>query len=117
MCHNDTIMKQNLPSILLSAFTIAILTIYSCKKEEPYISNAQIIGLDLKTCPCCGGLKFTIDNIPNPNGNSYFLVDQLPSNFNLGDNPKFPIAVKIDWKIDPAHCFGNYIDISRIARR
>jgi hypothetical protein len=110
-------MKQNRALILLAILTIFILAISSCKKEEQYMSNAQIIGLDLRTCPCCGGLEIVIDNTTNPNGNSYFLIDQLPSNFNIGNNPKFPIAVKIDWKIDTSICSGNYIDISRIARQ
>ena len=81
------------------------------------MSNAEIIGEDVKECACCGGLEFTIDNVSNPNGNSFFLVDQLPAGFNLGNNPKFPIAVKIDWKIDTVHCFGNYIYITRIVKQ
>ncbi len=81
------------------------------------MSNAEIIGFDMKMCPCCGGIEITIDNVSNPNGRAYFLVDRLPADFNLGDNPKFPIAVKIDWKIDTTHCLGNYIDITKIARR
>jgi len=110
-------MKSNHPFIVYSILTIFIFISSSCKKEEHYMSNAVIIGLDYKMCPCCGGMEITIDNVTNPNGNTYFLVGQLPSNFSLGDNPKFPITVKIDWKIDTAHCFGNYVDISRIARR
>jgi len=81
------------------------------------MNNAQIIGWDLRMCPCCGGIEITIDNVPNPNGGSFFLTGHLPSNFNIGNNPKFPIAVKIDWNIDTAHCFGNYITISKISRR
>ena len=81
------------------------------------MSNAEIIGYDHTMCPCCGGMEITIDNVANPNGNTYFLASQIPSNFSLGDNPKFPIAVRIDWKLDTTHCFGNYVDISRIARQ
>lgn len=111
-------MKITQVNILFIFLTFSALTIFSCKKEEQYMSNAEIIGLDAKTCPCCGGIEITIDNVSNPNGGTYFLVSQLPSNFSLGDdNPKFPIAVKIDWKIDSNHCFGNYVDITKIARR
>ena len=81
------------------------------------MSNAEIIGYDVKKCACCGGTEITIDNTANPNGNAYFLVGQLPVDFTLGNNPKFPLAVKIDWKIDTAHCAGNFVDITRIARR
>lgn len=106
--------------LTLKAFiilTILILTIFSCKKEDQYMNNAQIIGYDAKMCVCCGGTEITIDNVQNSNGNTYFLIGDLPLNFTIGDNPKFPIAVKLDWKINTAHCFGNYINITRIARR
>lgn len=81
------------------------------------MSNARIIGFDPKLCPCCGGTEITIDGVPNPDGGSYFLIGQLPAGFDLGSDPTFPIYVKIDWKIDTDHCSGNYVDISRIARR
>jgi hypothetical protein len=100
-----------------TTLTVLILTIFSCKKDEQYRSNAEIIGYDAKTCPCCGGTEIIIDNVQNTNGNAYFLVDKFPSNFTIGDNPKFPIAVKVDWKIDTLHCFRNYLDITRIERR
>ena len=110
-------MKLNLAFLMYGVLTIFILNNSSCKKDEQYMSNAKIVGLDYKMCPCCGGMEITIDNVANPNGSAYFLVEELPSNFSLGDNPKFPIAIKFDWRIDTAHCFGNYIDISKIARR
>ena len=81
------------------------------------MSNAEITGFDYRMCPCCGGTEIIIDNIPNPNGNSSFLIGSLPSNFTIGDNPKFPIPVKIDWEIDTLRCFGNYVNILRIVRR
>jgi hypothetical protein len=109
-------MKQYASWIVISP-VVLIFTIISCKKDEEYMSDAEIIGWDVKMCPCCGGLEITIDNIPNPVANTYYLVNQLPSNFSIGDNPKFPIAVKIDWKIDSIHCGGTHFDITRIARR
>ena len=110
-------MKEKSATVLFAILTVMAFTILSCKKDEPYMSNAKIIGFDLKLCPCCGGHEVTIDNFSNPNGYPYFLAEQLPAGFNLGDNPKFPIAVKIDWKTNTAQCFGNYIVITRIARR
>ncbi len=109
-------MKQKQIFILFSILAFTILTITSCKKERPYMNNAEIIGYDARLCPCCGGYEITIDNVPNPNGNSFFRAGQFPSNFNLGIHPIFPIKIKIDWKQDTAHCFGNYISISRIAQ-
>ena len=81
------------------------------------MSNAQIIGVDQKTCPCCGGTEITIDNVPYPAGNNYFLAGQLPADFSLGVNPTFPIAVKLNWIIDTTVCFGKYIKVSKISRR
>lgn len=110
-----TDMKQRLRFTLIAFSTMMALTILSCKKEKPFQSNAELIGFDYSMCPCCGGTKITIDNVSNPHGD-YFLVGSLPTDFNLGNNPKFPVKIKIDWKIGP-QCLGNYIDISRIARR
>ena len=109
-------MKHQLFYLLLSLFTFIVLTMLSCKKEETYMSNANIIGLDARMCACCGGTEIVIDNVANPNGSSYFLIGQLPADFSLGSNPKFPIAVKIDFKIDSTHCFGNFVNIARISR-
>ncbi len=113
---NQKVMKHYLT---LNAVTLLILvvTILSCTKGEHYTSNGEIIGLDPRTCICCGGAEITIDNVQNPNGTSYFLIGKKPSNFNIGNNPKFPITVTLDYTIDTAHCFGSYINITRIARR
>ena len=81
------------------------------------MNNAEIIGYDVRLCPCCGGTEITIDNIANPNQNPFFLIGNLPANFDLGSNPIFPIKVKIDWNKDTANCFGNYINITRIEKR
>ena len=81
------------------------------------MSNASIIGSDPKMCPCCGGPEIVIDNIANPGGRTYFLIGQLPASFNTGINPILPIAVKIDYTINSSHCYGNYVDITRIERR
>lgn len=107
---------KKLLSIIVALLIFMTLVTPACKKEDPYMNNAVIIGEDVRTCVCCGGLEITIENVQNPNG-GFFLVGQLPSDFNLGDSPKFPIPVKIDWKIDTGRCFGNYILISRIVRR
>ena len=110
-------MKRLITFKLLIALTFFVSINFSCNKGRQYMSNGEIIGYDARMCPCCGGTEITIDNLQNPNGGGYFLIGNLPSSFSIGDNPKFPLAVKLDWKIDSAHCFGNYINITRIARR
>ena len=124
-------MKQRLRFILFAFSVIMTLTILSCKKEkeEQYMNNAAIDGIDNSLrpcwlddlCDCPGGFFIQIDGVPNPNGNCIFCkrfkAGQLPKGFNLGNNPQFPIAVKIDWKLDSLHCDSSRIDITRIARR
>jgi hypothetical protein len=102
--------------MLIWIFSTAAIS--SCKKEKspPFQNNARIIGYDMRLCVCCGGYQIIIDGIPNPNGNTFFLTGQFPANFHLNENPAYPIPVQIDWKADTARCFGNYINISRIAR-
>ena len=114
----DEMMKGLKYYIILVSLALCFATL-SCKKDKSgsYMSNGEIIGFDEKECPCCGGTEIIIDNYPNPNGNPYFLIGEIPPGFQLGDHPTFPIAVKLDWTTDTAHCFGNYINISRIDRR
>ena len=104
---------------LLASLAVIIFTIVSCKKSEPYERNAELIGYDPRMCPtpCCGGLQITIDNVPGPGGAQFFLVYEMPKDFTLGDNPKFPIPVKIDYNNDTTHCGKNYVDITRIEKR
>ena len=54
------------PLLTLKSFitlTVLILTIFSCKKDQQFMSNAEIIGYDAKMCVCCGGTEITIDNV------------------------------------------------------
>ncbi|MEO8771884.1 MAG: hypothetical protein ABI402_17440 [Ferruginibacter sp.] len=106
-------MKQITKNIF---YCLLFFLFISCKKENKFVPNAQIVGEDFKTCVCCGGVEITIDNNTNPNGNPYFLVNTFPQNFSLGDNPQFPIAVHIDWSVDSLGCFGNYVNISAISK-
>ena len=108
-------MKRSSLLTLVSLLFMALFTT-GCKKDDSYMDNAVIIGEDMRLCVCCGGLVIKIENVQNP-AIGFFLAGQLPQNFNLGDNPKYPIPVKIDWKIDSVRCYGNYIVISRIAKR
>lgn len=103
------------PIFILLLFTTAL----SCKKQSEcqYMNNAEIIGYDYRACVCCGGYQVKIDSVPNPNGNPFFLATEFPPGFSVGDNPTYPIAIKLDWLINTSGCYGNYIKILRIARR
>lgn len=123
-------MTQRLRSILFVISAIITLPVLSCKKEgEQYTNNAEIIMIDNSLrpcrlddpCDCPGGFLIHIDSVPAPHGNCIFCTSfkamQFPAGFNLGDNPQFPIAIKIDWKYDTLLCDSSRIDIIRIARR
>ncbi len=110
-------MTQLRKFVLFVITCFLIFTQISCKKEKLFMNDATLIGYDVRACVCCGGLEIVIKDVPNPNGNEYFLIGKLPSDFSVGPDPKFPIPVKIDWAVDSTRCFGNYIDITRIARQ
>ncbi|HUZ60410.1 MAG TPA: hypothetical protein VMU83_16680 [Hanamia sp.] len=112
-------MNQKQIWILFTVLALIILMAASCKKVKSFMNNAEITGIDPRMCPtpCCGGYEITIDNAANPNDKTNYFVIQFPSDFQLGNNPIFPIKVKIDWKLDTLQCSGNYIDILRIALR
>lgn len=108
------VFGNNTGFILISAL---FLSIQSCRKDCAFMSNAEIIGYDMRECPCCGGLEITIDKEVPPNAGSFFLISELPSYYKIGDNPAFPIRVKIDYRIDTTGCFGNFVKILKIANR
>lgn len=89
---------------------------YSCKydnwqtESEKFHSTGIIIGPDMRMCPspCCGGWNIIIEN-------QSYTFGSLPANsgIDLGKE-KFPLRVKLDWKLDTTiRC--NYIIIIRIA--
>ena len=122
-------MMQPLTSILFTISIVVTLSSVSCKKEKQYMNTAEITGIDnsLRPCPvndpcsCPGGFFIHIDNVPDPNGNctfcKVFKAMQLPKDFALGNNPQFPVAVKIDWKYDSLLCDSSRIVITSIAKR
>ena len=126
-----TDMKQLLPAILFTMSAMTTSKILSCKKEkgEQYMNNAEIKGIDNSLrpcrlddpCNCPGGFLIHIDNIADPHGNcslcNSFKAMQLPAGFNLGNNPQFPVKIKIDWKYDTLICDSTRIHITRIERR
>ena len=116
--------NQNTKLFLPIAVFICLL-FSGCKKEDNpnnsndpgYMSNAEIIGNDLRTCPCCGGYEITIDNTTPPAGSTFFLISSLPSTYTIPTNPTYPILVKIDYTVDPSVCSGGFVKITRIADR
>jgi hypothetical protein len=111
-------MNYRITSLLIGLVVVILFSI-SCSKEALYDSNGELIGYDPRLCPspCCGGLQIKIDNITYPDSVHFSLVYQLPKDFSLGNNPQFPIPVKINYTIDSVHCGKNYVDISKIAIR
>jgi hypothetical protein len=108
-------MRKLIISLKLVVWAGIIFGNCFCKKDQPYQATAHVIGYDVRECACCGGLEIAIDNVNNPNGDGFFLIGKIPPSFKLGDNPKFPVSVKIDYSIDKVRCFGNDVDITRIS--
>jgi hypothetical protein len=75
------------------------------------MNNAIIVGEDLRTCPCCGGLKLTFNNATN-----FKLIDTTIAQLGFAVTDTFPINVKIDWKIDTTNVC-NYIIITKIEKQ
>lgn len=108
------------PFSIFSFLAIAIfsLTLSTCKKEcDCGMTNAEIIGYDYRLCACCGGWELVIENVTPPDNNQFFLIGEMPSSYEIGDNPQFPVLVKIDYSIDTAFCYGNFVKIMRITDR
>lgn len=116
-CHKGEATHSNMKKYFFILVFLFSMVFFGCKKGHSFESNATLIGYDMRECPCCGGLEITIDNVKPPDGWSFFLVNELPPDFKLGDNPHFPIKVSIDYSIDTIHCFKNMVNISRIQRR
>jgi hypothetical protein len=85
-----------------------------CKKDTMYMDTGIIIGYDVRMGPCEGGTYININGHQNPNRqDGLYDIDSLPASFKI-DNSIFPIKVTLDWKVSNK-CFGNYINVSRIA--
>jgi len=111
-------MKKAVSIFPFIMITIIFFTFSSCKKECTCgISNAEIIGFDYRECVCCGGWEMVIDDEMPPDGISFFLVAEFPSSFKIGDNPQFPILVKIDYTIDTSSCFGYFVKVNKITKQ
>ncbi|PVD52445.1 hypothetical protein DC498_10085 [Terrimonas sp.] len=109
--HREMQVKQ------FGLFSILLLLIFflSCKKHNTYLHNAEIIGMDGRYCGgCCGGYMIVIDGKQPSNGDSFFLISEMPSAYNITNNTIFPVKVKIDFSIDEGRCSNNFVKISRI---
>jgi len=106
-------MKIDFAFVGLGLLSLILCT--GCKKNTPFMNSGTIIGTDARMGVCNGGTYIKIDGHPNPNDtiNGYYDIGTLPPSFQIDNATKFPVRVKLDWKIDPK-CFGNYVDISRI---
>ncbi|MBS1524822.1 MAG: hypothetical protein JST19_04175 [Bacteroidetes bacterium] len=90
-------------------FLLCVMIMASCKKSEvsPYESQGTLIGYDMRMCPMCGGLEITIKNDTTKNPRPYYLTGSPLPGLNLGQNPKFPINVTLNWSRDTS-TLGEY---------
>ena len=116
MKYRSTILgagKELLQIACLSFLLIACNYINFQTDKTPTLtfqSKGVITGSDMRMCPspCCGGWDITIDK-------EYYTFSTLPANSGIDlDKEKFPLAVKLNWKLDSI-CY-HHISISRIAK-
>ncbi|MCI4670359.1 MAG: hypothetical protein MRZ79_19635 [Bacteroidia bacterium] len=95
-------MKYLVTILFLSSIFI------SCNTEAVFKDRGTIIGLDLRTCACCGGYFIDI------NGESkrfYFLPDTSSLK---AEDIIFPFEVKLKWEISNDTCLGDEITVHDI---
>ncbi|MFV0606458.1 MAG: hypothetical protein ACK5NK_11520 [Niabella sp.] len=84
--------------------------IYDLAANKVMVSNATIVGADMRECVCCGGYFISIPNY-KPIAGEYFLTYDFPN----GYVPKtYPLKVQIEWAKDPNACVNDKIIIKKI---
>jgi hypothetical protein len=94
-----------------------------------YQNDAEVLNADKSMrpcntndpCNCPGGFFIHIEGLPAPHGKciscSAFKALEFPENFDLGNEPAFPISVPIYWKFDSLSCDSSRIHIISISKR
>ena len=114
-------MKKTFTSVFI-ILALSFFLIVSCKKGTPYkndgtpyMNDAIITGLDARACICCGGLMITFNGETRPYYGDFRLIGNGGS-IGITGKDRFPIYVRVDWKVDTTNVC-NRILITRIARR
>jgi hypothetical protein len=105
-------MRLTLGAVLLSLLSISC---FSCKKQSAGWQQATITGYDLRTCPCCGGLKISFESKASVSTTDFKLIDNHPE---LGISPAstFPIPVDVRWT-PLEKCSGAFVQVAEMRRR
>jgi hypothetical protein len=76
-------------------FLVFILScvMYSCTKTEDGLTEATIIGYDLRLCACCGGVMVKL----NEKQNDIYQWQQRIESFGVKPTDSFPQKVKIKY--------------------
>jgi len=107
-------MKIRIYSLLLF-MALGVLT--SCSNDDDnseieFESTAEIKGLDLTLCACCGGWIIEIDGDGTDRR-----FEELPDDSDIDldsiENDGLPISVKLNWSESDEYC-GNGITIESI---
>ena len=65
------------------------------------MNDGIITGSDRGACICCGGLMITFTQNPEPYAAEFRRIENA-AELRITDKDKFPIYVKVDWRIDSA---------------
>jgi hypothetical protein len=78
-----------------------------------------ITGFDSRACPCCGGLMINFKGETQPYKGEFYLIQNSPTEFGIGNYSTFPIYVKVNW--ESVGCLqgglGNLIKVTKFKRR
>lgn len=79
-------------------------------RVDDYQSVGLITGSDPRMCICCGGWQIVIDS-------ETYNFDSLPADANIDlHGERFPIPVKLDWKIKSNSGCNKWIIVQRIIK-
>jgi hypothetical protein len=98
---------------------LAAMLTFGCKKDpvlETFQSTGVITGEDLRYCLCCGGLLINIDTDSLGYTNSTYQINELPADFIIPKDTRFPIYVALNWQKETAK-YCNGILITRMVKR
>ena len=77
----------------ISLLGLVTVLLYSCTDTEEGLTNATLVNVDSRLCPCCGGILIEL----NENEKETYQWQQRSEKFGISPSDTFPINVKIKY--------------------
>ena len=81
---------------------VAVL-LYSCTDTEEGLTNATLVNVDARLCPCCGGILIKLSE----NEKETYQWQQRGEKFGINPSDTFPIKVKIKYHFLANTCVAS----------